>query len=322
MASEPAFQIRFTKSGSITLNAGQIYFNGLLVSPTVDQCDSGTGVEGEVPTEIHSYNMFSSIKNWNENSVHCMKDIEDYPQWYIVITAPLIVTKENIGKVKAELVKKNPNEQPPTKPEKQQGEEQSQWLCFQVSKKQQEKLLQLISGSVWIWQTPISIIGQDGIIVDESMDTNGTATFTIKGNVISDVDIDIIGGQNISVQETINGTTRQFTINATDKDTIISIVAGDGITVAEKDNTYTISTIASIIHYDFDQQWFIVSDGVVTLNEQKINQVAQEIANNAMVNVNVTGIVDQVVSGRVQVNTTGLTDGENRMDAGTTVGIV
>ena len=322
MASEPAFQVRYAKSGAITLNAGQIYFNGLLVSPTVDQCDSGTGVEGEVPSEIHSYNMFSSIKNWAQNSIHWMQDINDYPQWYIVITAPLIVNKDNIKQVKAELIKNKPGQEPPTKPEKQEGEEQKQWLCFQLTKAQQNKLLQLISGSIWIWETPISIIGQDGIIVDEDMDSNGTAIFTIKGSIIADVDIDIIGGENVTVNETIIGTTRQYTINATDNDTIISIVAGDGIVVAEKDNTYTISTIASVIHYDFDQQWFIITDGVVTINEEKINEVAEQIANSATVNINVTGIVDEILQGSVQVNTTGLTDGDSSMNAQTTVSVV
>ena len=110
LTSEPAFQIRYTKSGDITLNAGQIYINGLLV-----------GASSEIGEEVskHSYNQFSSLKEWEENSVHTMQDLEDLPEWYIVITGPKVVNSTNIGEVEAKLVKLSKGSEPPEDPTKE-----------------------------------------------------------------------------------------------------------------------------------------------------------------------------------------------------------
>lgn len=110
LTSEPAFQIRYTKSGDITLNAGQIYINGLLVGAS-----SKNGEE----VSKHSYNQFSSLKEWEENSVHTMQNLEDLPEWYIVITAPKVVNSTNIGEVEAKLVKLSKGSEPPKDPTKE-----------------------------------------------------------------------------------------------------------------------------------------------------------------------------------------------------------
>ena len=316
--NDSAWQIRYN-CGKYSLNAGQIYINGHLVTNGHKENTVNVG-EGDAAQTmyVNSYNMYSSCKNWYEKCNYTPTDSTDVPVWFITLIVPKeTITKDNITQVVANLVVTNDEKQVP---QAEGIDDNQEFIVIQLNKVEDNHVIQLISGTIHLYEPIPSLVAGDGIKIIEVEDN--ILEISCSPSVIADVDIDIIGGQNVNVQQTINGTTREFTISATDNNTIISIVAGDGITVAEKDNTYTISCIDSVIHYDFDQQWFIVTDGVVTLNEQKINQVAQEIANNAMVNVNVTGIVDQVVSGRVQVNTTGLSDGENGMDAGTTVGIV
>lgn len=160
MASEPAFQIRFTKNGYVTLNAGQIYVNGYLVTQTVEEGQNAK----------HSYNQFSSIKNWDKYAIHQMTNgAEDLPEWYILITSPKNVTESNINEVEAELVKKTKGQAKPTKPENI-GDDKL-WACVQISKVVDNQLLQLVSGSIYISSqnggsidiNPISLVAGDGI---------------------------------------------------------------------------------------------------------------------------------------------------------------
>lgn len=181
MASEPAFQIRYTKNGYVTLNAGQIYINGYLVTQTAE--------EGQ--TAQHSYNQFSSIKNWDKYAIHQMANgVEDLPEWYILITSPKKVTESNISEVEAELVKKTKGQAKPTKPENI-GDDKL-WACVQISKVVDNQLLQLVSGSIF-FTTPsessssydgeLSIIAGDGINVD--FDSNDNAyTISAKLSII------------------------------------------------------------------------------------------------------------------------------------------
>ena len=118
LTSEPAFQIRYTKSGDITLNAGQIYINGLLVGASSEKGEEASSEKGEEVSK-HSYNQFSSLKEWEENSVHTMQNLEDLPEWYIVITAPKVVNSTNIGEVEAKLVKLSKGSEPPKDPTKE-----------------------------------------------------------------------------------------------------------------------------------------------------------------------------------------------------------
>lgn len=172
-------------------------------------------------------------------------------------------------------------------------------------------------------------VGKDGVEVttEETTTTeNGKEVkktkVTIGASVIADVDVDVRGGTNVTVDKSTEGTTQVFTVNTTIPEIEqVSIVAGDGIQVDAKQDgdvtTYTISC-TSPIQYDFDEEWFTVTEGVVTFNTQKLVQLAEEIAANTTVNVNVTGIVDEVATGSVQVNTTGINNGT----ATTNVGIV
>ena len=71
-------------------------------------------------------------------------------------------------------------------------------------------------------------------------------------------------------------------------------MAGDGITVTHSSNTYTISATLSGITYDFDPSWFIVTDTTVTINEAKIDEVAQGIAASygSQISTTATAVID------------------------------
>ena len=130
-------------------------------------------------------------------------------------------------------------------------------------------------------------VGKDGVEVttEESTTTeNGKEVkktkVTIGASVIADVDVDVRGGTNVTVDKTTEGTTQVFTVNTTLPPELeqVSIVAGDGITVTHSSNTYTISATLSGITYDFDSSWFIVTDTNVTINEAKFEEVAASLA--------------------------------------------
>lgn len=129
-------------------------------------------------------------------------------------------------------------------------------------------------------------VGKDGVEVttEESTTTeNGKQVkktkVTIGASVIADVDVDVRGGTNVTVNKTTEGTTQVFTVNTTTPEIEqVSIVAGDGITVTHSSNTYTISATLSGITYDFDPSWFIVTDTTVTINEAKFEEVAASLA--------------------------------------------
>ena len=289
MASEPAFQIRYTKNGYVTLNAGQIYVNGYLVTQTAE--------EGE--TTQHSYNQFSSIKNWDKYAIHKMENgLEDLPEWYITIISPKDVDEKNISEVEAELVKNTMGQAAPTKPDKL--DEDKIWECIQVSKVVNGQLLQMVSGSIF-FTTPsdstLSIIAGDGINIyfDDSTDKEAcviSAKLSVipKDNIITtnqytdnDGNIVVEVGANIPDVETHKQ---------------VSIIAGDGINVDVKEDdviTYTISTTFSPII--FDEEWFIIGeDGTVTINEEKLEQEALAIAPmvSSQITTTATATIDTV----------------------------
>ena len=68
LASEPAWQIRYTKNHQITLNAGQIYIDNQLIT-----CGD------------NSYNQYGSVENWTTLSVYTPTSAEDLPIWSIYV---------------------------------------------------------------------------------------------------------------------------------------------------------------------------------------------------------------------------------------------
>ena len=164
-------------------------------------------------------------------------------------------------------------------------------------------------------------VGKDGVEVttEETTTTeNGKQVkktkVTIGASVIADVDVDVRGGTNVTVDKTTEGTTQVFTVNTTTPQIEqISIVAGDGITVTHSSNTYTISATLSGITYDFDPSWFIVTDKTVTINEAKFEEVAASLAPtvSSQITTVATSTIDEVTDcGRegdimLEINTTG-----------------
>jgi hypothetical protein len=305
--NDASFHVRLAY-GVYTLNTGQIYMNGLLVQPQKKEGE-------EQGTSENSYNMFSSISGWTENYYHVIATEGKTPYWYITIEAPTHVTKANISEVKATLIK-NTTEEAPTAPENL--EEGKTWLCIQLNTfeevgEEDNKtylLKQLVSGTIYLNEAIPSIVAGDGIKITEIEDN--VLEISSNPEVIANVDVDVRAGENVKVVKSVDNTTRVFTVHANVP--TVSLLAGDGIQVDASQHgdvtAYTISNTYSPIPYDFDEEWFIVSDGVVTFNTEKLVQLAEEIAANTTVNVNVTGIVDEVKTGSVQVNTTGITNGE------------
>lgn len=284
MASEPAFQIRFTKNGYVTLNAGQIYINGYLVTQTVEEGQNAK----------HSYNQFSSIKNWDKYAIHQMANgAEDLPEWYILITSPKNVTESNVNEVEAELVKNTKGQAKPTKPENIGNDKL--WACVQISKVVDNQLLQLVSGSIF-FSTPsesfssydgeLSIIAGDGINVD--FDANDNA-YTISAK-LSIIPVDNIITTN-QYTDTDNTLIVELGANLPEIHKQVSIIAGDGIIVDSKEYTdvitYTISTTFSPIN--FDEEWFIIEeDGTITVNEEKLEAEATALAKSVSSEIQTT----------------------------------
>lgn len=290
--NDTAWQIR-RSVGCISLNAGQIYINGILI-------DSG----------IRSFNQVSSANNWVDVCNFYPADETEFPVWYLTIKYPDKITTENLNSVECNLILNKYSEalEAPTRPEAL--EEGYKWQCIQLNTVDQANVVQLVSGTIYLNDTMPSIVAGDGIKIDEPQED--VLVISCNPSVIANVDVR--AGDNVWVDKSTDNTTRVFTVHAVLPNIpTVSIVAGDGIQVDSTQNgdqtIYTISNTYSPIIYDFDEQWFIVENGTVTFNTDKLVALAQEIADNTTVNVNVTGIVDEVKSGKVQVNTTGINDG-------------
>lgn len=93
----------------------------------------------------------------------------------------------------------------------------------------------------------------------------------------------INSGTGISVSKTNN----VYTITNTAIHDAVEVVAGNGICVVQTGNKYKVSVKPPCstccvcicgVKYSFDPAWFIVTNNTVTINEAKINQVAEGIA--------------------------------------------
>lgn len=91
---------------------------------------------------------------------------------------------------------------------------------------------------------------------------------------------------------------------------VYSIASDSSITSPCIDNG-VIKIPSSTPSYCFDPNWFSICNGVITLNTTKLTGIAQEIAENTTVNVNVTGVLDSVATGEVVINTNGITCGND-----------
>lgn len=271
LSSHGAWHISCTNHGTVCLNAGQIYINNLLVTPAKSDDGSWNG----------SYNQRCSCGNFKDFEVtQCTKDT--LPVFYIVIKMPVDVTSESIKKVTATLYK-SMGEQP-TPPEPPALEEDETYKIIQLNEVNNCQIKQLISGTIYLNFNsstggydiqPISIIAGDGIRVDFDDDV-----YTIHAQ-ISLIPMDNIITTNQSIDSQTNTLILEVGANIPETHKQVSIIAGDGIIVDSDEDadviTYTIS--ASVINFDFDEEWFIIEeDGTVTLNEEKLEQEALAMA--------------------------------------------
>lgn len=125
----------------------------------------------------------------------------------------------------------------------------------------------------------------DGICVSE---IQGGWKVTAK-----DPCIKITGGNGIDV----TGGPKCWTITNNTTYTPTEVVAGNGICVVQTGNKYKVSVKTPCstccvcicgVKYSFDPAWFTVTNNTVTINEAKINQVAEGIAPNVSSSITTT----------------------------------
>lgn len=283
LSSHGAWHISCTNHGTVCLNAGQIYINNLLVQPPKTDDETWVG----------SYNQKCSCANFSEFEItKCTA--ETLPVFYIIIKMPVDVTPNNINQVSAMLYKSSgENPTPPTAPELEENET---YTVIQLNEVKNYQIKQLISGTIYLNYNsstggydiePVSIIAGDGIRVDYKDDAY---TITAKVSLISTDDV-IITNQYVEASSGIIMLEVGANVPDIEGHKQISIIAGDGIelTVSEHPNviTYKIST-ESIINYDFDDEWFIIEDGTVTINEAKLEEEAIALAQSVSSEIQTT----------------------------------
>ena len=105
--------------------------------------------------------------------------------------------------------------------------------------------------------------------------------------------IKITGGEGINV----TGGPKCWTISNTTTYVPTEVVAGNGICVVQTGNKYKVSIKPPCstccvcicgVKYSFDPTWFTVTNNTVTINEAKINQVAEGIAPNVSSSITTT----------------------------------
>lgn len=58
--------------------------------------------------------------------------------------------------------------------------------------------------------------------------------------------------------------------------------------------------------YTFDEHWFIVTDGEVTINEEAVAALIDEAVSDISVDVTAEGLIESNTHGNLRVTTTGL----------------
>lgn len=260
LTSSGAWHIATSNHGTVTLNAGQIYVNNMLVKP-----ENWSG----------SYNQRCSCGNFKDFAVtKCLKDT--LPTFYIIVKGPKIVTEKNINKVTATLYKSSGDT--PEPPEAPTVSEEERYVIIQLNEIKDKQIKQLISGTIYLnfdsTGAP-SIIAGDGIHIDYQQDA------TIISSKISVVSTDeiIIPNQYTDMNGMIMV---ELSANLPAPPKQVSLIAGDGIIIEpeeeEEENRIVYKISISNINIDFDPEWFTVTDGTVTLNEEKLESEANELA--------------------------------------------
>lgn len=152
LASEPAWQIRYTKGHQVTLNAGQIYIDNQLIT-----CGD------------NSYNQYGSVEDWGKLSVYTPSSAEDLPIWSIYVyqakNAETKPTTRAILKVRSSAETAPALDTPPD------GYSLIKQIQLNTVDSTTKSIKQLVSGSIYISSqnggsvdvNPISLVAGDGI---------------------------------------------------------------------------------------------------------------------------------------------------------------
>lgn len=223
--NDPAWQIRYS-SGRASINAGQVYINGMLI-------DGG----------VTSFNQVCSAKNWKETSSHVPQSADDFPIWFLTISCPKLVTKENLKEVECSLVLGKSGEEPKA-PSPNEGEEEKEFIVIQMNDVKDGTMVQRVSGSIYIDQATVSMVSGDGIQIEQS--TNGQ-TDVIKVSLyvsfIGEDGIEVIesyGEEESQPEGQAEGETEQpqggrlKVIRIKGTSTPLSFIGKDGITVTDE----------------------------------------------------------------------------------------
>lgn len=246
--NDPAWQIKY-RSGVASINAGQVYINGLLIGGNVA-----------------SYNQASSASNWEDTHTYIPKDMNDLPIWYLVITCPQVVTASNVSECTCSLFLSTKTEEEYTQPTPPDDLGDKSFITIQLNSINGYNLVQLRSGTIYIEQGSgisliagdgiridtntdnteytialnLSFIAEDGITITETTDTDGQRTVTIGAEEQNK--ISIVGTDPITVTETTTNNVTTYIIGANitipeQEEFKISFIGEDGITVTETTET-------------------------------------------------------------------------------------
>ena len=278
-ANDAAWQIRITQDRKVTINAGQIYINGLLVSPEDAK---------------HSYNQFCSCSNWETVCVQEIGDDGSLPIFYIDLKMPSQVTEENIDEVTATLKVKKSGElsDDESNEENDDNEEGTRSITIQLNDVVENEIKQKVSGSIYLDSAAAGFPrAKEGIIIceeeNEIEDEQGNKT-KVKENVIK-LHVSIIGEDGIEVLDSLyekshedvnpdaekeENPARIFTIRGKR----ISFVGEDGITIEEtkemisEDEGGTLETPKEQTIYTIKGKAFsIIGKDGIFVYEEKVN---------------------------------------------------
>lgn len=144
------------------------------------------------------------------------------------------------------------------------------------------------------------------------------------------------GANGVNVVPSVNGNTTVYTISADidPGDVVTSTVSeGHGIDVTQTGNNYKVSAKLSLIgedgisvtqtvenngqitatisgsgygDYTFDENWFIIVDGEVSINEEAVSALIDEAVADISIDVTAEGLIESNTYGNLRVTTTGL----------------
>lgn len=214
-----AWKVNVANDGKIILNAGQVFINGLLVKPENAQT---------------SHNNLCSASNWKD--VFLQEWTEDKPIFVLNIEMPFVCNESNISDVKCEIKiesagAQNDNDQEGETDEENQTRKVKIQLNDIVTEGEKKKIVQLVSGTIFLNYNTVSFIAGDNIHLIQKVDEETKQETLLIHNKLSFVE-----GDGISIEETEEVETTEEEsypkkiIEICNKH---SFVAGDGISIEE-----------------------------------------------------------------------------------------